>query len=77
MWAGSLFVPRFYVSDTPLSDTSTYEGEDFGGLGVTPSTYKWTWGTGADQSFTLEVGEARSEPATLPLVAGGLALSFT
>jgi hypothetical protein len=70
----SLYVPVHYVSDTLLSNTSTYEGQDFASLGVTPGTYKWTWGTGADQSFTLKVGEAGAipEPATLPLFAGGL-----
>jgi hypothetical protein len=68
-----LWVPVDYVSDTPLSDTSTYEGQSFLKLGVTPGTYKWTWGTGADQSFTLEAGETAVTPtplpATLPLFA--------
>jgi hypothetical protein len=69
-----LDVPEGYVSDTPLSDASTYEDQSFGSLGVTPGTYKWTWGIGADQSFTLQIGlaEAIPEPATLPLFAGGL-----
>jgi hypothetical protein len=71
-----LFVPRFYVSDTPLSGTSTYAGQTFGSLGVTPGTYKWTWGTAADQSFTLEIAEPSVTPvplpATLPLLATGL-----
>jgi hypothetical protein len=67
-------VPEGYVSDTPLSDASTYEDQSFESLGVRPSTYKWTWGIGADQSFTLQirVAEAIPEPATLPLLAGGL-----
>src|SRR3984957_14076684 len=71
---GTLFVPSFYVSDTPLSETSTYAGQDFASLGVTPGTYEWTWGTGADQSFTLKIGEvlAIPEPATLSLLACGL-----
>ena len=25
-------------------------------LGVTPGTYVWTWGAGADQRFTLQIG---------------------
>jgi hypothetical protein len=72
----SLFVPKLYVSETALSGTSTYANRTFKSLGVTPGTYKWTWGTGADQSFTLEVGEAAviatPLPATLPLSATGL-----
>jgi hypothetical protein len=35
-----------------------------------PGTYVWTWGTGADQSFTLEIGTPL--PAALPLFATGL-----
>jgi hypothetical protein len=27
-------------------------------LGVTPGTYVWTWGTGANQNFTLQIGPA-------------------
>ena len=71
---GELYVPDDYVSYTPLSETSTYAGQDFASLGVTPGTYEWTWGTGADQSFTLKIGEvlAIPEPATLSLLACGL-----
>src|SRR5262249_27621815 len=28
------------------------------GLGITPGTYTWTWGTGAYQSFTIEIPAA-------------------
>jgi len=65
-----IIVPSGYVSDTALSDSSTYALENFVLLGVTPGTYKWTWGTGADQSFTLEIGTPL--PAALPLFATGL-----
>jgi hypothetical protein len=34
---------------------------------VTPGTYEWTWGTGANQNFTLEIGAV---PA--PLIGRGL-----
>jgi len=40
-------------------------------LGVTPGTYEWTWGTGADQNFTFEIGTTPI-PAALPLFATGL-----
>jgi hypothetical protein len=52
----SIFVPFGYISNTALSDTATYDGATFASLGVTPGTYVWTWGEGADQSFTLRVG---------------------
>jgi hypothetical protein len=55
-----VFVPVGYVSDTALSDSATYDNATFSSLGVTPGTYEWTWGTGADQNFTLVI------PATVP-----------
>jgi hypothetical protein len=50
-----LFVPRGYVSGNPLSDSATYSGQTFATLGVTPGTYVWTWGSGANQNFTLKI----------------------
>ena len=58
IFSGELVVPRGYVSDTALSDSSTYNSATFSTLGVTPGTYKWTWGTGPDQNFTLQIGPA-------------------
>ena len=51
-----VFVPHGYVSGTPLTDSSTYNGATFSSLGVTPGTYTWTWGTGVNQNFTLQIG---------------------
>ena len=70
-----LFVPAGYSSGNPLSDTSTYLGQSFASLGAIPGTYTWTWGTGADaDSFTLQIGPATiPEPASLALLAMGLA----
>jgi hypothetical protein len=68
-----MVVPVGYTSGAVLSDTSTYSGQTFASLGVTPGTYVWTWGTGADaDSFTLQIG-AVPEPASLTLLAVGLA----
>jgi len=53
-----LGVPAGYVSGTALSDTSTYNNATFSNLGVTPGTYVWSWGTGPDQKFTLDVRAA-------------------
>jgi hypothetical protein len=50
-----LRVPTGYVSGTALSDSATYIGKTFATLGVTPGTYVWTWGPGANQNFTLDV----------------------
>jgi hypothetical protein len=58
-----LSVPKGYVSGTALSDSATYIGKTFATLGVTPGTYVWTWGPGANQNFTLDVvAVAVSEP---------------
>ena len=51
-------MPLGYLTDSALSDTSTYSGQTFTSLGVTPGTYEWTWGSGANQNFTLEIGVA-------------------
>ena len=40
---------------TALSDSATYNGKTFASLGVTPGTYVWTWGSGANQKFTLKI----------------------
>ena len=72
--SGFLTVPVGYVSGNSLSDTSTYLNTTFSGLGATPGTYVWTWGTGAHaDSFTLQVGPATAapEPATLTQLATG------
>jgi hypothetical protein len=40
---------------------------------VTPGTYEWTWGTGPNQNFTLQIGPgAVPEPASLTLLASAL-----
>jgi hypothetical protein len=69
--SGAVFVPAAYISKSALSDGAIYDLATFASLGVTPGTYVWTWGTGADQSFTLEIG-ATPLPAALPLFATGL-----
>jgi hypothetical protein len=55
-----------------LSNGATWSHDTLADLGVTPGTYVWTWGSNADQSFTLEIGTTTPLPATLPLFAGGI-----
>jgi hypothetical protein len=78
----NLLVPSGYVSNTPLSDISTYTGETFLSLGVTPGTYEWSWGTGPNQNFTLIIPGSTTvpEPASAALLAtafAGLMLAGT
>jgi hypothetical protein len=72
-----IVVPHFYVSESSLSDTATWNSASFTSLGVTPGTYTWTWGTGPDaDSFTLQIGAVPAPPIGrgLPvlLAVGGL-----
>ena len=69
----TLFVPHGYVSDSFLSDTSTYDNQTFSSLGATPGTYKWTWGSGANQNFTLVIGTVVPEPSTWAMMLLGFA----
>jgi hypothetical protein len=68
-----LFVPSGYVSGSALSDSSTYDTATFASLGLTPGSYVWSWGIGADaDTFTIDVGSPIPEPASLALLATGL-----
>jgi hypothetical protein len=67
---GALILPAGYVSGASLSATSTWDTYTFASLGLTPGTYVWTWGSGADaDSFTLQIGPT-SVPG--PVVGAGL-----
>lgn len=54
----TVYVPAGYVSNSLLSDSATYNNATFSSVGVRPGTYKWTWGAGAGQNFTLQIGPA-------------------
>ncbi|MGH8145878.1 MAG: PEP-CTERM sorting domain-containing protein [Rhodanobacteraceae bacterium] len=71
-----LFVPTGYVSGDAWLGTATYDGASFASLGVIPGIYVWTWGTGADQSFTLDIVSptAVPEPAALGVFGFGVLL---
>jgi hypothetical protein len=66
-----IYFPLYYVSGTPLSATNTWDNTTLSGLGLTPGTYVYTWGTGdhAD-SLTVQVG-AVPEPSTWAMMILG------
>jgi hypothetical protein len=70
-------LPQFYTSGASLSSTITWTNETITGLTLTPGTYTWIWGTGADaDSLTLQIGPTAvvPEPSTaLVAVFGALA----
>ena len=71
----NFYVPAGYASGHFLSDSATYDNQTFASLGVTPGTYKWTWGTGPNQNFTLDIVTAVvPEPSSLALLVLPLGL---
>jgi hypothetical protein len=66
-WGNFLSVPTGYVSDTALSDMAIYSGTTLAALGVTQGTYVWTWGSGANQNFTLQIPS--QPPTATPVVS--------
>lgn len=70
--SGDLLVPVGYVSGSVLSDSATYDNQTLATLGATPGSYKWTWGSGANQNFTLDVN-AVPEPSTWAMMLVGFA----
>lgn len=69
-----VYVPANYVSDTNLTNSATWNGS-FASLGLMPGTYVWTWGTGADRSFTVDVQASAptvADPPTLALLGAGV-----
>jgi hypothetical protein len=70
--ANAILVPDGYLSNTNVAATSTWTGETFASLGMTPGTYVWTWGSGSTaDSLTLNIVP---EPDTALLLATGLVL---
>jgi len=44
----SLLVPVGYTTGTAISSTQTFSGQTFSSFGLTPGTYTYTWGSGAN-----------------------------
>jgi hypothetical protein len=76
---GHIALPSGYTSGTMLSSTDTYDNvsltDPVAGLGLTPGTYTYTWGTGGpDHTLTVQIGPtAVPEPASLTLLGLGAA----
>jgi hypothetical protein len=55
--ANHLAVPVGYVSGSYIEGSTTYLNQTLSSLGVTPGTYIYSWGSGANSSIlTLQVG---------------------
>lgn len=70
-FSDELYVAPGYVSGTQLGiSTATFDGATFSSLGLTPGTYTWTWGSGADQgSFVLDIpAPTAAEPGSFLLL---------
>ena len=50
-----LYVPSGYVSNTNISGTATYINTTIASAGLTPGTYTWSWGSGANASSLVMV----------------------
>lgn len=67
-----LMVPFGYVSNTALNASSTYLGQSFGTLGITPGTYNFTF-TSGDTGSIIASTSAIPEPSTY-IAFGGFAM---
>ena len=63
------------MSGTLLSGSSTYVGQTFASLGLTPGTYLYSWGSGSTaDSLTVQIGPAAiPEPGTWMMIMLGFA----
>jgi hypothetical protein len=64
-------VPVNYVSDTLITDTSTYTGKTLANLGLTAGTHTWTMGTGGTENTVIINVSATPapEPASFALAS--------
>jgi hypothetical protein len=70
---GLLTVPENYVSNSPLSDSATWDDSTFASLGLTPGVYSLVWGNTPNQSFTVVVqAPGVPDPSSLALFVAGL-----
>lgn len=73
----NLIAPADYASGDPLSNNATYLNHTFADLKVAPGTYRWTWGDGENQNFTLIVGPGAGDvPIPEPTSIGLLGMAL-
>ena len=69
---GIIYVPLGYTSGAALSATSTFNNQTIAGLGLTPGTYQFTWGTGLNADFLQltinSPGSSVPEPSSILLL---------
>lgn len=70
-----LFLPGGYNSGNQLTSNAIWNDESFSDFGINEGIYKWTWGSGLEQSFTIKIGNvAVPAPDALGLFGLGLVL---
>ncbi len=70
-----LIAPFNYTSGTALSGSATWDNTTITGLGLTPGTYTWTWGSGATaDSFEVVIPASTPEPDSM--IPAGLAVGL-
>ncbi len=70
----TLYLPHGYVSGSAISASSTFSGKSIASLGITPGSYTYSWGSGANiDHVTISVVAVPEIPETLA-VAGGMCL---
>jgi hypothetical protein len=68
----ALVLPQSYVSGSTFSSSATWSGSTYASLGLTPGTYVFSWGSGADaDSYTIQV--VSPVPETSHTLLAGLA----
>jgi hypothetical protein len=73
----ALVVPSGYVSGHQLQDSATWANSTIGGLGLTPGTYTWSWGSvdmGTADSLVMVIPETAGVPEPASLTLLGIAL---
>ena len=78
---GAIAVPQGYTSGANLSSEAVFSGATIAGLGLTPGSYTYTWGSGPDaDSLIVNISAAAPpsvpEPSTALLGIIGLGAAF-
>ena len=79
--ADNVYIAQSYTLGTPITGVLTWQNNTIAGLGMTPGSYLWSWGTpstpGAGDTITLNVVPEPSVSciALVGLACGGYSLS--